>query len=172
MKKQFPRILSFFLCRRKALSLALVWIGGLLSGLLLAELTGDTYTALMRTAAQNRVSIVGLFAVTCLPFLFTAFAVFISRPSLIYGAAFVQALLFSWCGLGVLNAYGSAGWLVRLLLQFSSGCALSVFCWFCIRCLQGKTLKKDLFVSAAVLAVICSIDYCFVSPFLVMLIDM
>ncbi len=172
MKIQFPRLRSFFLCRRKVLSLAFAWTAGLFSGFVLTALTGDSFSALMPTAAGCRVSIVGLFAVTFLPFLFTAFAVWISRPALICGAAFMQALLFSWCGLGILDAYGSAGWLVRLLLQFSAGCALPVFAWFCIRCLQGRTLKGDLFLCAGLVAGICSIDACLVSPFLVMLIDM
>lgn len=173
MRKTVRPVLSALVCKGSILLLALVWTVGLISGLVLAEQTGSICVSLMPMAAGSRVSIVGLLTSACLPFLLTAFAVFISRPSLFYAGVFCHCLLFSWCGVGIMKTYGSAGWLVRLLLQFSAGWMLPVFCWFCIRCLngKGKTLGKDLGICAGFAAVICSIDFCWVSPFLVMLID-
>lgn len=158
--------------RLHMLLFAFLWFAGLLLGLRAAHLPGSAYTSLMLAAFESRVSIVGLAAVLLLPFLFSAFAVFISQPWLLLPIAFGKAVAFGCCVGGISVAFGSAGWLARWLLMFSDCCMLPVLCWFWLRCLSGgKMPAKDLAVCVTAAVVIGSLDYGIVSPFLAKLID-
>lgn len=169
----FRQRLRFLRFERPVIILSLSWLAGLIAGIFCAVHADEPYFALMRMAAGSRVSIVGLVASVLLPFLIAAFAVYISTPQLLYPLCFAKALLFSFGACGVYIAFGSAGWLAQFLLQFSDCLLLPVFCWFCIRHISGKgqALAKELAMCAAAVGLIGSIDYCVVSPFLAMLID-
>lgn len=153
--------------------LALFWCVGLLIGVRVGTQAGDTLFSLMRTAAGSRVSIVGLLVVTVLPFLFSAAAVFFSKPWLMLPVLFFKGLSFGACAYGVCGAFGDAGWLIRLLLLFSDGFMIPVLFWFCLRHMGGQrwAVKKDLAVCATAALIVGSLDYCFISPFLAMLIE-
>lgn len=148
--------------------LALFWFLGLLSGAAFSAAASDSLVPLMRTAVNSRVSINGLLTAILLPFLLSAFAVMIHEPWLLLPVAFGKAFLVSFVGTGVLNAYGSAGWLIRWLLMFSDCCSLPVLFWYWIRQTTGRNRHffpvTALVLLAAVL--ISSFDYCVVSPFL------
>ena len=150
-----------------------VFLGGLLLGALLAPYAAEDYYLLMRRAAGSPVSIVGLFASILLPFLIAAYAVFISKPVLLYAVCFCKAVLFSFCCRGIQLSFGSAGWLVLILMQFSDLCMLPVLCWFSFRHLGNGThqLKRDFAIVCLIGFAVGILDYCMVSPFLVMLID-
>ena len=157
---------------RSLLMLAFSCASGLFLGLFLASFSDASFFSLMRMAVSCRVSIVGLFAVSYLPFLISAFAVFIRKPRLLYAVMFIKMLLIAFCGLSCLAAYPSAGWLVRILLQFSDLLLVPVLCWFSLRHVCGAgNLKRDFSFCTALFVFVCSLDYCVVSPFLVMLID-
>lgn len=160
--------------RRIALAvLAACWLTGLLLGIFYAARAGDTYSLLMRMAPSCRVSISGLAASALLPFLFAAFAVYISKPELLILVCFLKAFSFACCGFGVMDAFGSAGWLIRPLLQFSDGCTIPLLCWFSIRHISDiqPTWRADIGVCCMIAAVAVGFDYCLVSPFLVTLIE-
>ena len=166
------RFIVSFLRNRAVVLLTIIWLFGLLLGAIIAVASGDTFFLLMRTAASSRVSIVGLIACSYLPFLFSAYAVYIGKFQLLYLCCFFKALLFALCACASLFAYDSAGWLVRILLQFSDILLLPVLCWFAIRQISGlNTLKRDFSLCTACFVVAGSLDYCVVSPFLVLLID-
>ena len=168
----FRRCVSFFLRNSAIALLLLIWFFGLLLGSYLAAVSGESFFLLMRTAASSRVSIVGLIASSFLPFLFSAFAVYTNKYKLLYICCFSKALMFAWCAFASAAAYQSAGWLVRCFLQFSDILLIPVFCWFSIRQVSGvSTLKRDLSLCTALFVLVGSLDYCVVSPFLVMLID-
>lgn len=173
MGNTFRKILSFISCKICWIVLAAVWITGLFAGMYFGANAGDHYFLLMRTAVDTRVSIVGLIANACLPFLLSAYAVYLGKPRLILLVCFCKAVLFTSCGFAVLLSFGSAGWLTRLLLQFSDIVLIPLFCWFSIRHIQGNrtTLSKDSALCLFAAALVGSIDYCLVSPFLAMLID-
>ena len=169
----FPVILSFNPRRNHLFYLALLWIAGLLSGSLVVIGGGNGFLSWMRAAELDRVSIISLFFSLFLPFLFSAFAVLISKPQLIYFVYFAKAFLFGFCAGGIMMAYSSAGWLVCLLLFFAQWCMSPVLFWFCSRCLRGgqTDLWRDLAVCAALCFLLGSADRCMVSPFLAMLIE-
>ena len=69
-------------------------------------------------------------------------------------------------------AFGDAGWLVRSLYQFSDLFLVPVLCWFSLRYISGDRplVRKDLLTVLIGCVTVCSLDLCFISPFLVKLI--
>ena len=102
-----------------AFVLALSYFAGLLFGVFVFRFAGDRLDSLMRGAPTGAVSIVGLLGVTVVPFLFSAFAVSLSKPALLFPVSFINAFLFCFVSLGMMRCAGSAGWLIRWLLCFS-----------------------------------------------------
>ena len=172
MRNAIRPVVRYISCNRSTLILAVVWSAGLLTGSILADGASQPFLLLTRSAAAAPVSVVGLCTITFLPFLLTALAVFLHRPRLLYGICFCKALLFSWSGCCIMASFGSAGWLVRLLYQFSDLLLVPVLCWFSLRHISGKhdlRLREGAGV-LMIAMVVGSIDYWLVAPFLVKLI--
>lgn len=152
--------------------LAFGWILGLVSGFLFSLYAGDSLSTTMRAAASGCVSIPGLLSAIFLPLLFSAFAVYISQPWLLIPIAFGKAFLFSYLGVGVMAAFGSAGWLIRWLLMFSDSCSLPLLWWYWLRAVSGQRCfaVRNTAAAFAVALIIGSVDYCMVSPVLANLI--
>ncbi len=147
-----------------------LWIAGLLAGMGLAH-TGDTFFLTMR-GTIGAVSIPGLFLVLYLPFLLAAFAILISRRWLILPILTLKAFSFGFLVHGLEFAYGDSSWLLGLLLMFSGIATVPVLLWFlCRRLRQGIAgFYRDAAVYAVYAAVIGSLDYLVISPFLASLI--
>lgn len=157
---------------RSILLLALCLILAFTLAIILAGVLEESFLLLMRTAVSTRVSIVGLFAVSYLPFLFSAFAVYIRKPKLLLIGLVIKAFMFVFCGLSCIAAFPAGGWLVRILLQFSDYLLFPVLCWFAVRQIIGHgDFRKDFSLCTVLFVIAGSLDYCVVSPFLVMLID-
>lgn len=165
------RFLSLF--RQRRVMLWLAWILSLILGTLCAAFADPSLLAMMRLAASGRMSIVGVAAACFLPFLISAYAVFIDRPGLMAGVCACKAFGFAYCGGIARRAFGSAGWLVQPLLQFSSVFTLPLLCCFCLRHISGgkKNAVRDLLICIGLTAALAGIDYFVVSPFLAELID-
>ena len=159
-------------CKLSYFVLALFWFTGLILGITCSLAADESVFALMRLAPRCQVSIVGLFAVMLLPFLFTAVAVWFHKPWLILPIACFKAVSFGYSNLVTVLSFGSAGWLVRILLLFSDICTLPVLCWLWLRYIPGnRSLKhSDLAVCIVAILIIGCIDHCFVLPYLATLI--
>lgn len=158
--------------RMMFLLLAFFWCLGLILGVCSSGMAGEPLLSLMRTAASGRVSIFGLLTAILLPFLLSALAVFLNQFWLFLPIAFGKAFLLSFTGYGVFAAFGSAGWLIRLLLMFSDCCSAPLLLWLWMHCVAGS--RKPLFsVSGPALLALAigSVDFYVVSPFLAMLIS-
>lgn len=151
----------------------LAWTAGLFLGVFLANYAHENYFLLMRMAAKSRVSIVGLLTSAMLPFLFVFYFAHIRNFWPITVICLMKGILFSFGAVAVASAFGSAGWLVRLLLQFTDICLIPIFSWLVLRsCVKDAgRLQKDAVICSAMVALICSLDYCVVSPYLAMLIE-
>lgn len=159
-------------CRSRLFQFALCWLAGLCLGTLLALSAGSSSFSVMRLAASSRVSIVYSLCCVFLPFLLAAYAVYIHRFALLIFLCFCKAISFSFCALLAVRAFGTAGWLVQPMLQFTDTCLVPVLCWFCIRSISGSStsVRKDLILSLIIGAAAVSMDYFLVSPFLAELI--
>ena len=152
--------------------LAFCWIAGLVSGASVCLAAGDSLNSLVRGAAARPVSIVSLLGVTMFPFLFSAFAVYISEPRLLLIVSFGEAFVLSFVSLGAMRCGGSAGWLVRWLLIFSASLSAPLKYLYWLRYLAGGRRFDGL--EAACLLCLCaligSVDFRLVSPLLARLI--
>ena len=150
-------------------SLAVCWIFGLLGGTVLFLYAGTPVVSLMRSVPLGSVSIVSLLLTGLIPFLFTAYAAFLSEPWVLFVACFCKGFLFSFVSLGISIAFSSAGWLMRRILLFSGDiwCVALLFLW--IRILSGQKACWFAVLTAGALA--CGISCYIISPFLVCLIE-
>ena len=173
MGRFFNLKLPYFSRKSSLMLLAFSWFLGLFLGAVFSVAAGEPIVSLMRTAVSSRVSFSGLLTAILLPFLLSALAVFISEPYLLFVIAFLKAFTFSYVGIGVMAAYGSAGWLIRLLLMFSDCCFLPLLMLYWIRLISGKRGSAiPVTVVTGFLAVaIGSFDFCVVSPFLATLVS-
>lgn len=148
--------------------LALCYCAGLLMGSIVAAQAQESIASWMRTAEFQRVSIVSLLSVTCLPFLISALAVMISQTWLLFPICFLKAFCFGFCATGVSCVFGSAGWLVCGLLLFTDLCSMPLLIFWWLRYLDGlRRLRfSDTALTASLLFLIGSLDHCVISPFL------
>lgn len=167
MARFLLRDCSGFWRKGNTVFLALFYFLGLLSGAVFCISSGHIISSLMRSVPGGTVSIVGLLCVTALPFLLSAFAVFVSEPRLVFLICFGKSFLFCVISLGLVAAYGSAGWLIRWLLMFSDSLGMPVLYLYWLRILSSwdKPPLCETFVFGSLFLLIGSIDYCLISPF-------
>lgn len=146
--------------------LAFFWIAGLISGTFLALYMDESVASFMYAAICRPASIVSLLLTTSLPFLFSAIAVFISKPGLLPAIAFCKTAVFSLVSFMTLRAFGTAGWMIRCMVMFADICTLPFFYSFCQRHICGSShlsIFDGLYLIASIL--ICSLDVYCISPF-------
>ena len=150
--------------------LAVFWIVGLICGIFLFLYAGTPVVSLMRRILCSSVSIVSLFGIGLIPFLFTAYAVIFSGQWLIFAICFCKACLLGFVSAGIWFTFASAGWLLWSLLLFS-GSVLSADLYFLwLRVLSADRICWFSAVSVAFLAV--GIAERIISPFLACLIEL
>ena len=147
--------------------LAFCWFAGLLTGCFFADHAGDIHTSMMRRAVSCSVSISGL-VVLLLPFLFSALAVYLSKTWLFLPFCFLKGFQFAYLAGLVSTAFGAAGWLVRLLLFFTDGWVIPILLWIWFRWIGrgGRKAIWQIAFCAGLCAVIWSVDYFAVAPYL------
>jgi len=151
-----------------AMVLALGWTCGLVFGCILYLLTGPFVMLLMRGVLHGTVSIVSLLTSLLLPFLIAAFAVYISRPWLLILFGTAKACLLSFVSLGILLCYGSAGWLLRLMLMFSDLIGAVLLYGFISRHLRPgiRFCAGEVFALTSLCVLVGSIYFVYILPFL------
>lgn len=158
--------------RRKASRsyLAFSWLAGLVCGCLAWLWAEDSAIPLMRSVLFAPVSIVGTLCVPVIPILISAYAVFLSNFVLLLLTCFGKAFLVSFTALGISRMYTSAGWLMQMLLLFSSWTSLPILYWFWLRISEHAANVWEAVFLCSLLILLGSIHYGIISPFLVRLI--
>lgn len=146
--------------------LAFSWAGGLAAGL--CAMVSGSFSPAFFLAADVLPSFFSIISVLLLPIVITLLALFIGQGWLIFPLAFFKALAFSYVGWSIVVTFGSAGWLIRLLLMFSGCATVPLLWWFWNKAL---TSDFDAMIPAAVSAVLTIlgigiVDYGIISPFL------
>ncbi len=164
---------NFFSESGSRIYLSMAWILGLLLGAYCGFRWDICLVPLMRGCLYDSVSIVCIFCLICLPFMISLLASFWNARGLIYLIAFGKAFLFSFVSMGIFFSFGSAGWLVQILLMFSEVCSLPVYFWFwmfSINHRQGPS-ALEIFSLLSLFFLIASLDSSYVMPFLASLIS-
>ena len=141
------------------------WIGGLLLGMYAASVAGDTLFLTM-LGDVSTVSIPGLL-IASLPFLLTAFAVFLPHPGFLIPLALWRSFSYGFCAYGLAVVYHGAAWLTRLLLMFGQNATAPLLMWLWLRkCDFPDTVRPGELAACGIAAALIGIvDHCMVSPF-------
>lgn len=161
------------ICKNPANFLRISWCLGLLAGVFTAGLASDSLSLTMHTAVRSCVSIAGLLATISLPFLLSAFAVSIGGAWLLIPIAFMKAFVFTFLGFGLMTAYHSAGWLLRILFMFADCCSMPLLYNYWLKLCSGASKSPWLSATAHLIPtlLIGYFDFRLISPFLATLIS-
>lgn len=158
-------------CRRHWCIFALTILAGAVLGAVFADSAGQIFVSLMCMALRRPVSIVGLVVSYAVPFLVFLYAVIHSKRWLVYLICAAQVFRFTAVSWAIYEAYGSAGWLTGILMQFTDLCLIPAMIFISVRQLTGKCSKRFMLVFSVIIAVVGMVYYCEISPFLANLID-
>lgn len=167
MARFFIDWFSGFYYRFGKLFLVLSFVAGLLFGLLFYN-AGNTGSSLMQGICCYSLSIVLLLPILILPLFLSVIAVCLSQPWILLFICFGKSFLFSFVSLHIFNIFGSAGWIIRLLVIFSELFVLPIHYWFWNRHISGirRCDIVEVFCVFSGIVLIGSIDCCYISPFL------
>lgn len=160
-------------CKESVIPLSCLWALGLVCGLYFVSASDIFLFELFHDASSSHPSFVGILVVTFLPIIISAIAAYFAVPLLIYALCFLKAFCFGFGLCGIVSVFGYSGWLIRLLLLFSdSGMAVLLFCLWCrILSHNFNAVHRDFLIITAGAAVIGTVDYFLVSPYLAMLMN-
>ena len=141
---------------------------GLATGVRSASLMGLSSLAMLASSASAVASPMGLASGALLPFLLSAWASWIGLEGLTVLVCLMKAFAFGLLGGGLGLVFGSAAWLVRLLLLFSDWICFPLLCWFCLRRLTGRhrELWTDLAVCGTLAPLVVFLEVSVIAPFL------
>ena len=157
-------------CRTPLFYLALVCCFALATGVCIAFGSQHVVSSMMYAATKCRSSIVGLGFVVLIPLLIAFSVTAFSVPGIIYFVAFIDCISSTFCFVSAICTFGTAGWLIFVLLSFSQTTLVVLRVWFYTQCLVRRDDLFRIFVYVlAISALVFSVDYCFASRFLLKL---
>jgi len=148
--------------------LALSWFSGLFLGAVLYRRSSFFLLSVMPSVLLGRLSIVNSLLSLLLPFLFSAFALYISCPVLLCAVSFVKALSFGYISCGIFSAFPGCGWLVHGLLLFSDQVCVILLLLYWQRHISGFRrfcFPRFCAYAMALVAAVC-VDVVYIAPFL------
>lgn len=151
--------------------LALCTVLGAVAGILFASLAGTSYIALMRRAASRPVSIIGSAVVVLLPYIVSFCVVYYAKIRLGFLLYGFRIFTFTATGWALQSAFGSSGWLIRLMFQFPDFCLIPLLILFLNSDIGGQRSWRNLAFCLGFVALVSILNYCTVSPFLANVID-
>lgn len=159
--------------RVELLLLAFFTCTGAVLGVAVSYSLGPSFFLLMRRIASSHASIVGLMLSSFFPFLITVAALCLSKPCLFLPVSLFKAFSYTLVMCSVRIEFLQAGWLVSALLLFSDTASIVALYWFWTRNIHGfaRSAVTDLICCSATIMFAAIIDYIWVSPFLVALMN-
>ena len=146
--------------------LALLWVGGLLIGVLLCALAPYNAKNILYGALHTRPTLLSLLLVCVLPLLLTATAVFTSLFPIAYALVLVSAIAHGFSGTAVYLAVGSAAWIVRPVLLFTASSTSVLMWWLVLQCKTRDRAYKSVCLALCLSCLIYIIDLFILSPFI------
>lgn len=157
-------ILGFFLIG--------IWFAGLSLGFIAVRFHGDTLVSCLSQAVGSPASIATPF-MALFPLLISALAVILLHPGLLYIICFVRGTVLTMMLQALVCVFDDGACLAAVFLLFSSLSFSPVLLWYWWRrlCLRMVCFKPDTVVCVMAGLIIGGIDYWFISPFLVDIIN-
>ena len=155
------------LFRKYRFVLCVCWMLGLCAGSCLGLFFEPYSISMMRSAAVQPVSIVGLCLSALFPLVFTYFSVYLHKPIIIFSVCLFKTLAFAFSGAVIAKCFGNSGWLMQVLLLFSDSCVLPVLFLVWFWCLgDSSDMKRIPFLSYCIFCItVAAVDCYLVSPF-------
>ena len=147
-------------------ALVVLWFFSLLSGILLSALSsGNAYHTFALTLFDSPAPFC-LFLVCVLPVAITAIA--LQFPTLVplYAIVILVGLSHSYTGTIVYFTQGSAAWLIRSMLLFSTGCSSVLMWWLILQSGAKRQFCKNLCLVGILICIVFVVDFFIVSPIL------
>ena len=162
---------SFHSRKDPSVLLAFGWILGSVIGLLLAVNCDPSVIYGIRGILAGEFSVWRMIFVIISPLVISFLAISHFSIWLLIPIAFVKGMAYAFVSALVFIAWGSAGWLIRLLLIFSDTVSAPVLLYFWLSsCRSGsKDLGLRFIPAASWIILACAIDYRYVSPLLAVL---
>lgn len=162
---------ALLVCKSSLLRLALCAFLGAVFGVFFVSATGDSLPNLLRSAVGSSVSFPDLLLSVFMPFVLAVLLIYRFPYRFVYGICLLRFFAFSACAFCAFRSFGTAGGLLLFLLQFQDFILLPVLIWLSIRRLCGAIQIRDCRFATCAALVQVLIQGCFVSPFVVRLID-
>ena len=135
-------------------------------GVLFSATCNHVYFTLMRMSAKQTVSIVGSLLAVLLPYFVSVLVITKLKHPAIYILCSMWIFHFAAAYFAITHAFGSAGWLIGLMLLFPDFALLPMLLVVSLRRITGTSHKRDRLVGLIVTVIIGIINHCAVSPFL------
>ena len=165
----FKLRLRFFLsCNLNPLLLILVWLSGILLGIIIAYNNAHLFSGLDYIALFTIPSVFCLLVANLIPIILLYFFLKFSLCLLCYPLLFFNGVCIACCGIGLYYLFADSAWLIRIFLMFSNSIA-AVFFWFLLfRNISGLRvyLQNDLYLSLVSISVISVVDFYLIAPFI------
>ena len=165
--------LSFynFDCRALRTSLALVWISGLLSGVLFGISAGESLQNLYYIdVGTSTFEFFRLIILRLLLLLFCFASIYFSQRSILFVLLFFSAFFFSLSVASFYFASGTSAWLWSLLMFFGNALILSSYWLALFFSLDSRSYRQAFLISMASILFISLLDYLWITPFMAKLI--
>ena len=169
MRVDFLDNFSLSGCRTYGWFLASIWSFGLLCGISFSYFCRFFSDTLMFASVSYCVSIIGLLISNFVPLILVTVAALFSLRGLAVLVSFCRAVMTGFCIFCVVFTYGDCGWIICLLLMFSSNWVNAMTLWLSLNIKKSKLndLLGRITVSLTGCGVVSLVDYVFISPFLV-----
>lgn len=163
---------SCFTCRTLRITLALLWISGLIVGSFLGIHAWEYLSVVDHIYTYSggcEFLLVFLFRI--LPLLFCALSFSLSQPIILFITVFLRAFLFSLAVAGFCFTSGSSAWLLTVFMFLGDALILST-CWFLLLSYFVKScfIRQAVLISLATIVAISFFDYLYIAPFMAQLI--
>ncbi len=153
-------------CSMRIFILAFLWIASIAMGMYVASDFKEANISFMHSVVLQPISIAGLSAILLLPLFISIIALWLEFKELICILCCLRGFVLGYCLIGILQAFGSSGWLICAMLLFSNfACSLFLFTHW----LNSSFGVISFLISAAIIG--CT-DYFLISPYLVYIINL
>lgn len=164
----FPAEIKDFSCTNRRFPIAFSWLFGLISGTVLGGLNSSFLSEYLLAGSKESTSLFGFLTASVVPMVLSAIAVHSLGSWTLFLSVFFTGFLQSFWGIAVLAGFPCSGWLILVLLFFSSVFSgpLLWLLWLELASVNPKPHKNKIphiFTGCLLLGVL---DHSVITPFL------